>query len=179
MVLLIVDTQTMIMNEALYEFQLLESRIKTLIAQARRHGVEVVYVRHDDGAENALTKGAQGFDIYDEFKPLCGEKIVDKNVNSAFKDTGLTEYLRDKGEDTIMIAGLQTEYCINATIICGFEHGFHMIVPAYTNSTVDNDYMSAKKTYDYYINFIWKNRYASCVPFERALEMIKQNMLCR
>ena len=59
MVLLIVDTQTMIMNEALYEFQLLESRIKTLIAQARRHGVEVVYVRHDDGAENALTKGAQ------------------------------------------------------------------------------------------------------------------------
>lgn len=40
MVLLIVDTQTMIMNEALYEFQLLESRIKTLIAQARRHGVE-------------------------------------------------------------------------------------------------------------------------------------------
>ena len=27
MVLLIVDTQTMIMNEALYEFQLLESRI--------------------------------------------------------------------------------------------------------------------------------------------------------
>ena len=96
MVLLIVDTQTMIMNEALYEFQLLESRIKTLIAQARRHGVEVVYVRHDDGAENALTKGAQGFDIYDEFKPLCGEKIVDKNVNSAFKDTGLTEYLRDK-----------------------------------------------------------------------------------
>ena len=165
MVLLIVDTQTMIMNEALYEFQLLESRIKTLIAQARRHGVEVVY--------------AQGFDIYDEFKPLCGEKIVDKNVNSAFKDTGLTEYLRDKGEDTIMIAGLQTEYCINATIICGFEHGFHMIVPAYTNSTVDNDYMSAKKTYDYYNNFIWKNRYASCVPFERALEMIKQNMLCR
>jgi Amidases related to nicotinamidase len=46
-----------------------------------------------------------------------------KNVNSAFRDTGLLDYLHEKEEDTIIIVGLQTDYCIDATVKCGFEHG--------------------------------------------------------
>lgn len=64
--------------------------------------------------------------------------IFDKNVNSAFKSTGLLEYLKQKEETEIIVVGLQTDYCIDATIKAGFEHGFKMIVPAGTNSTFDN-----------------------------------------
>ena len=38
------------------------------------------------------------FPVENEFQPLNGELIFDKNVNSAFKDTGLLEYLRQKEE---------------------------------------------------------------------------------
>ena len=49
MVLLVVDTQNLIMNNDLYEFQTLVYRIKTLIKEARNNNIEVIYVRHDDG----------------------------------------------------------------------------------------------------------------------------------
>ena len=172
MVLLVIDTQKMITNDKLYQFELFESRIRTLIAKARECGVEVIYVRHDDGAGAELTKGTEGFEIYEGFAPQEGERIFDKFVNSPFKVSGLLEYLKEKKEDTIMTVGLQTDYCMDATIKCGFEHGFRMLVPEYTNSTFDNAFMTAEQTYRYYNEFMWKRRYAECISFEEALETL-------
>ncbi len=174
MVLLVVDTQKLITNERLYNFETFEKNVKDLIASARARKIEIIYVRHDDGAGRELTKGTSGFEIYDGFRPMVGEKIFDKTVNSAFRDTGLLEYLQKKNEDTMVVVGLQTEYCMDATIKCGFEHGFKMIVPEYTNTTFDNGYMSAEQTYRYYNHFIWKDRYARCISLEETLELMKQ-----
>ncbi len=171
MVLLVVDTQKLITNEKLYQFELFEGRVKVLIAKARECGVEVIYIRHDDGEGAELTKGTEGFEIYDGFRPMEGERIFDKFVNSPFKESGLLDYLKEKKEDTIVAVGLQTDYCMDATVKCGFEHGFRMIVPEYTNSTFDNDFMTAEQTYRYYNEFMWKERYAECVSFEEALAL--------
>ncbi|MDR5586360.1 MULTISPECIES: cysteine hydrolase family protein [Clostridium] len=173
MVLLVVDTQKLITNENLYKFNEFVSNVEKIIATARQNNIEIIYVRHDDGAKNELTKGTEGFEIYEKFIPSKEEKIFDKKVNSAFKDTGLLEYLISKGEKDIIIVGLQIDYCIDATIKCGFEHGFHMIVPAYSNTTVDNKFMSAQQTYRYYNEFIWNGRYAECIPLEQTLKMMR------
>lgn len=173
MVLLVVDTQKAITNNGLYQFELFEANVKKLINTARQNDIEVIFVRHDDGPGNELTKGNEGFEIYEGFKPE-NELIFDKKANSSFKDTGLPEYLKQKGENTIIIVGLQTDYCIDATIKAGFEHGFKMIVPENTNSTFDNRFMSAEQTYRYYNEFIWKNRYAECIPFEKAIELMTE-----
>lgn len=55
MVLLVVDTQKLITNPGLYNFSTFENAVETLIAAAREKGVEVIYVRHDDGAGAELT----------------------------------------------------------------------------------------------------------------------------
>ena len=34
----------------------------------------------------------------------------------------LLEYLREKQAKEVAIAGLMTDYCIDATVKCGFEH---------------------------------------------------------
>lgn len=172
MVLLVVDTQTLITNDKLYMFDWFTENIKSLIAAARKNDVEVIFVCHDDGEGQALSKGAEDYEIYGEFKPLDGEKIFDKTVNSAFLNTGLTEYLNGRGEKEIMAVGLQTDYCIDATVKCGFERGFRMIVPEYCNSTFDNEFMTAETSYHYYNEFIWKDRYADCVSVKSALEML-------
>lgn len=173
MVLLVVDTQKLITTNTVYKFDEFEKRIKCLISCARQNNIEVIYIRHDDGPQEALTKGTDGFEIYDGFAPVSNEKIYDKTVNSPFKETGLLEYLKEKGEDTVIVVGLQTDYCIDATVKCGFEHGFRMIVPEYTNSTVDNDFMTAEQTYMYYNEFMWNKRYAQCISLEEALEMME------
>lgn len=172
MVLLIVDTQEMIVTKQLYQYEKFIQNVKKAIETARENDVEVVYIRHDDGFE--LTKGVEGFEIYKEFAPKQGEKIFDKHVNSAFKESGLLEYLNAKNEKSIMLAGLQTDYCIDATVKCGFEHGFEMVMPAYCNTTVDNEFMSAEKTYQYYNEKMWPRRYAKCIDFEEALELIRK-----
>lgn len=174
MVLLVVDTQKLITNSSLYNFALFVRNVEYLIKQARNNNIEVIYIRHDDGEGHELTRGTDGFEIYDKFLPTNEERIFDKKVNSSFKETGLLEYLNAKGEQNIIIVGLQTDYCMDATIKCGFEHGFRMIVPANTNSTVDNDFMTAEETYHYYNEFIWNKRYAECISFEEALEMMEQ-----
>ena len=167
MVLLVVDTQKLITNNKLYEFDMFVSNVKEIIHEARANNIEVIYVRHDDGIGN------DGFEIYEKFQPINNEKIYDKKVNSSFKETGLLEYLISKGEKDIIIVGLQTDYCIDATIKCGFEHGFNIIVPAYANTTVDNKFMSAKQSYQYYNEFMWNGRYAECISLDETIKRMK------
>ena len=174
MVLLVVDVQELITHEKLYNFDTFISNVKLLIEKARENNVEVIYVRHDDGEGQALTRGTDGFEIYEEIAPMSVEQIFDKFVNSSFNGTGLLEYLRGKGEKEIIVVGLQTEYCIDATVKCGFEHGFRVIVPKYSNSTFDNEFMSAEQSYRYYNEFMWKNRYAECISVEEVISMMEE-----
>lgn len=180
MVLLVVDTQRLITNASLYRFDLFENNVKQLIRTARNSGIEVIYIRHDDGEGNELTRGTEGFEIYEGFCPVQGEIIFDKTVNSAFKGTGLLEYLKQKRVRTVIAVGLQTDYCMDATIKCGFEHGFQMIVPEYANSTFDNPFMSAARSYQYYNEFMWKGRYADCISVGETIDMMeRQTEKCR
>ena len=176
MVLLVVDAQKLITNAELYNFDMFVSNVKELIRTARENDIEVIYVRHDDGIGQALTRGTDGFEIYGEFEPSKGERVFDKTVNSPFKGTGLLEYLMEKQAKQIIVVGLQTDYCIDATVKCGFEHGFNIIVPKGANSTFDNEYMSAKATYEYYNGFMWNGRYADCISIEETLELMKHRL---
>lgn len=169
MVLLVIDTQKLITNDKLYEFNAFVSNVKEIINKARENKIEVIYVRHDDGEGGELVKGTEGFEIYEEFKPLKEEKIFDKKFNSAFKGTGLLEYLKSKGENELIIVGLQTDFCIDATIKCGFEHGFHIIVPQHTNTTVNNEFMTGEQSYKYHNEFMWNSRYAECISLNETL----------
>lgn len=173
--LLVIDAQELMISGELYAFDRFIANVRTLIAEARKNCVEVIYVRHDDGEGKPLSKGNEGFDIYSGFAPEAGERIFDKFVNSPFRSSGLLEYLHKNGVKRLIVAGLQTDYCIDAAVKCGFEHGFEMIVPEFCNSTFDNEFMTAEQTYRYYNEFIWKNRYANFVDMTEALDMIRSS----
>ncbi len=168
MVLLVVDTQNGIIENEIYERELFENNICTIIKRARENKVEVIYIRHED---EELVKGSREFEIYHKFAPMVDERIFDKIYNSAFKKTGLREYLEEKNENVVMVVGLQTDYCIDGTIKGGFELGYDLIVPAFCNSTTKNQYMSGENTYKYY-NESWNRRYAMTVDFEEALNIL-------
>ena len=172
MILLVVDAQKEIVSDALYEAERFVSYVAALIAAAREHRVEVAYVRHDGGAGSGLGKDEEGFAIFEAFAPRPGERIFDKTCNSPFRQTGLLAYLAQKHEDALMLVGLQTDYCIDATVTCGFEHGLRMLVPAHANTTVDNAFMTAEQSYRYHNEFLWNRRYAACMPLQEALRRL-------
>ena len=173
MVLLVIDVQKGITDERLYGFDLFKENLKNLISASRECGVEVIYVRHDDGPGSGFSKGDADFEIYEGVAPQNGEKIFDKKVNSAFHEsTGLDIYLKSRNIKRVIAVGLQTDYCVDATVKSGFEKGYEIIVPEYCNSTRSNSYMDAGTTYEFYNKNMWPGRYATCTTVSDTLEMI-------
>ena len=177
MILLVVDTQKGCFNESLYAFETVRKNITQLITAARENGVEVVYVQHDDGPGTELDRSADNYEVYGDFAPRSDERRFEKNVNSAFHPmTGLTEYLQSKGEKDIITVGVSTDYCMDATIKSGFEKGFRIFVPAYTNSTCDNPYFDKETAYRYFNEFMWPKRYAKAITVEQAIKLLRSEI---
>ena len=107
-----------------------------------------------------------------EFRKFVGN--IKKLIGAAREQGIEVIYVQHDEEKDVMICGIMTDFCINATVEAGFEHGLHMIVPAYANSTQDNEYMTREQAYHYYNEFLWPERYADCVPMDRALELLKK-----
>lgn len=173
MVLLVIDAQKGITDDRIYRFELFVSNVKELIASARKNGIEVIYVQHDDGPGSGFSIGDADYEIYEEFLPREDEKRFCKTVNSAFRDSGLKEYLKEKGEKQIVIAGLQTDFCIDASVKSAFENGFEAILPEGANSTLDNAYMDGETTYKFYNEFMWPGRYARCTGMQDVLNLFE------
>lgn len=170
-ILLVVDVQTALIQEHPYNEKVVIENIKLLIAECRRKGIEVVYVRHDDGPGSELECGSEGWQIYSEIEPK-GDRIFDKKYNSAFLHTGLKEYLGMKNIKKIILTGMQTEYCIDSTCKSAFEAGYKVIIPKDTNTTFDNEYLSADKLYEFYNYKIWNKRFAEILSIDEILNIL-------
>lgn len=171
MILLVIDMQKGIVDEELYAYDTFIERTVKLIEAARKNDVEVVYVRHDAGPGSGMSVGDDDFEIADQVRPEQGEKVFVKTINSCFGNKDFKEYLKQQEDKRLMIIGLQTNYCVDATVKSAFERGFKVIIPEGTNSTFDNDYMTGETTVKYYNEDVWENIVDS-VTIEEALDML-------
>ena len=88
MVLLIIDAQNGIVNNKLYAFERIEANIRRLIAEARQNKVEVIYVRHDDGAGKLLHKGNEETSSREASDHECRVGVRGKG-NGSYRSFGL------------------------------------------------------------------------------------------
>lgn len=174
MILLVLDAQIWLTNKDLYCYEKFKSGTKLLIETARKNNIEVIYMQHDNGADSGFSEGDDDFEINKEFYPRENEKRFIKTVSSAFCGTGLREYIEDINEDTIIIVGLLTNFCMDATVKSAFEMGLNVIVPEGTNTTFDNPYMDKETTYKYYNEFIWPKNFAECITVEETIQRMNK-----
>jgi nicotinamidase-related amidase len=137
--LLIVDLQVaMFESESdppIHDAHGLLQRAGDLIARARAAGVPVIYVRHDGGPGDPLEAGRPGWDIHPVLEPAADETIIEKRAPDSFHETDLGEVLAESGIEKLIIAGAQTDYCINATCRRAAALGFDTTLVADTHST--------------------------------------------
>ncbi len=174
MKLIVIDMQKALMDDELYNFDGLLENIPKLIKAARENRVEVIYVQHDAGPGTGFSVGDEAFELADEVAPRAEEKVFVKTINSCFGNKDFTAYLEQVKDDTLMLVGLQTNFCIDATVKSAFERGYRVILPEETNSTFDNPYMTGEVTYNYYMNEVWPDLFADCVTMDEALNLIKE-----
>ena len=171
MILLVIDMQKALAVEDLYAYDAFMDSAVRLVGAARKNGVEVVFVQHDAGSGSGLSAGDEGFEIIDALRPEAGEKVYVKHINSCFGNKDFKAYRERQEDKRLMIIGLQTNYCIDATVKSAFERGFDVIIPEGSNSTFDNDYMSGETTVRYYNEDVWEEIVDS-VTLEEAIEMM-------
>lgn len=174
MILLVVDMQKALTeDEELYDAEAFMDRNIRLIDAARKNNVEVIFVQHDAGEGSGFSIGDEDFEIDPRVAPKEGEKVFVKTINSCFGNKEFKAYMEQQEDKRLMVIGLQTNYCIDATVKSAFERGFEVIVPEGTNSTFDNDYMTGETTVAYYNEDVWDG-VAELPTFDEAMEMIEK-----
>lgn len=171
MILLVIDMQKGLVDEDLYSFDTFMDRTVRLVDAARKNNVEVIFVQHNAGLGSGMSVGDEAFEIVDQVAPKEREKVFVKTINSCFGNKDFKQYMEQQEDKRVMIIGLQTNYCIDATVKSAFERGFRVIIPEGTNSTFDNDYMTGETTYRYYNEDVWEEL-VDAVTFEEALAML-------
>jgi nicotinamidase-related amidase len=84
----------------------------------------------DPDVDAALCRaGEVGSEFYGP-KPLPGERVVPKTRYSGFVGTDLDVQLTQLGVDTLVVAGLTTECCVDSTVRDAFSLDYHVFVAA-------------------------------------------------
>ena len=168
--LLIVDVQNALVDEKPFNIERVLVNIKNLLNTCRENGIEVVYIQHDGEKKDTLEPFSYGWDIHKSIYPNQDEKVIRKTYCSSFKDTELEEYLNSKSIQTLILVGMQTEYCIDTTCRVAFDKGYKLIMPEETNTTFDNGNLSAGDIYEYHNFSIFKDRFAEVNPLPVVLK---------
>jgi nicotinamidase-related amidase len=143
--LLVIDAQINMFNEdfSVYQANQLTKRLQHLVKQARLKGVPVIWIRNNGGKGDPDEPGTYGWKIHPSLRPNRDEVVIDKYEPSAFKDTILLSILKQNRITDLIIAGMQTEICINSTVRQAVEFGFNVIVVEDGHSTFDSEEMKA------------------------------------
>ena len=115
-----------------------ESNALALLQQWRQQKLPIFHVIHASKETGSpLHPEHWGYEIMDEFKPLNGEPLIVKNVNSGFIGTDLKSRLEAQGIDTLVIAGLTTNHCVSTTTRMAGNFGFEVYLVADASATFD------------------------------------------
>ncbi len=106
-----------------------EARGQALLAAWRASGRRVIHIRHDSLEPHSHYRPGQPLHAFKPgFEPIPGESVVAKSANSAFIGTGLEELLRSSGHRQLVLFGVITNNCIEATARMAGNLGFDTIL---------------------------------------------------
>jgi nicotinamidase-related amidase len=147
--LLVIDLQIgMFQNDqigSISEGDLLLQNARSLIDKAHAAHRPVFYVRHTGDKDSIVEGGSQGWPIHPMIEPSQNDCIIDKGAPDAFHGTDLYDKLKSAGITTLVVAGAQTEFCIDTTCRRAFSLGFNTVLISDGHSTWDSKSLTAQQ----------------------------------
>jgi nicotinamidase-related amidase len=133
--------------------------IERLLALARRAGVMIVHIQHTtlqhglglsgpwlDARSHATygmlefcMDGSWGQQVIDQLKPLPGEAVVRKYRYSGFVGTNLDQVLKSAERKSVIVAGVSTNVCVEATARDAFSHEYYVVLPGDASASWNRD----------------------------------------
>ena len=108
----------------------------------REHGGHHIHIQHIALKPDApfFVKGTEGSDIHDSTAHFEGEPIVYKHYPNSFRETNLLEMLKEWGVERVVITGMMTHMCVDATARAAADFGFKVIIAEDACATRDLTY---------------------------------------
>jgi nicotinamidase-related amidase len=108
-----------------------EARLAALLETWRGAGAPVVHVRHiSRSPDSGFAPGQPGALFQPAFAPRPGEHVVEKNVPDAFIHSGLERWLRVRGIERLVVAGVSTNISVECSVRSAGNLGFAVTVAA-------------------------------------------------
>jgi ureidoacrylate peracid hydrolase len=150
---LVVDMQNDFMEPELFSNQLgqsvddmpgLAERARAFLGMARNVGVRIIHIRADyspnwmsepmwerlerHGLDPYCQPGTRGFEFYPGLEPGEGETVITKHRFDAFFETELDLLLRGAGVKTVIVIGVATHCCVDATARHAYFLDYYVVV---------------------------------------------------
>ena len=96
----------------------------------REHDGHHIHIQHISLEPDAafFIKGDSGSDIHDAVAHFEGEPIVYKHEPNSFLNTNLLDLLKEWEIERVVITGMMTHMCVDATARAAVDFGFDVIV---------------------------------------------------
>jgi nicotinamidase-related amidase len=104
-----------------------------------QHHVHIQHVATKPGA-TTFVRGDRGCDIHDSVAHFEGEPLVVKHHPNSFRETNLLEMLREQGTERVVITGMMSHMCVDATARAAGDLGFQVLVAEDACATKDLKY---------------------------------------
>lgn len=147
--LLIIDVQNSMFRSiegtTVYKSEEVLNNILSLLEKARKAGNPVVFIQHTDNSDLEYAEGKETWQLHGALKPRSDEPIIRKSTWDSFHKTILHQVLQKMGVDKLVIAGMQTEFCVDTSCRRAFSMGYDSILVKDGHTTFDSPTLTAEQ----------------------------------
>jgi len=149
-------------------------RAASALAEFRKRGWPVVHVRHLSVRPGAafFIPGTPGAEIHAGVRPAAGEAVVEKHFPNSFRDTDLRQRLDAAGAKHLVVAGMMTHMCVDATVRQAADLGYRVTLLADACATRSQSYggesVPARQVHTAFLAAL-NGLYAKVLPAAEAL----------
>lgn len=103
---------------------------KRLLSFFRENDLPLVHIQHVAPKPNAtfFLPDTDGVKTHESVKPLEGETLFQKHYPNSFRNTPLLDHLKRDQIERVVIAGMMTHMCVDATTRAAFDFGFQCLI---------------------------------------------------
>ena len=97
-----------------------------LLLAFRQQALPLVHIQHISNRPGAIffLPGTPGAEIHASVAPLAGETLFEKHFPNSFRETPLLDHLKKLQVSRLVIVGMMTHMCIDATTRAANDFGF-------------------------------------------------------
>lgn len=107
-------------------------KVQKMIEFFRDKDLPIVHIQHLSADLNMpiFVPGTFGSEIHENVKPLEGEKVIQKYYPNSFRETDLLDFLKANEVSEVVITGMMTHMCVDATTRAAKDFDFDCTVIA-------------------------------------------------